>query len=186
MVYQEQEHAPADPRRTAERDAFIDELVAGHRHQVLEIGCGIGEDGLAFVAAGINYVGVDGSADNVHRARARRLEAVVGTPDELPFAEETFDAAWAMDALEQVANTDLYGVLTEIMRVLKPGAPLAVGLHSGQDTEGHASETSRFLSLRSDEMVRNLFEPHGNIRSFTTWELADGSGHYQFLVVAKP
>ncbi|NKX52734.1 class I SAM-dependent methyltransferase, partial [Arthrobacter deserti] len=77
-----------------ERDSFIDALVAAHRHQVLEIGCGTGEGGLVFVAAGITYVGVDPSGENIHLARARRLEAVVGTPAELPFADATFDAAW--------------------------------------------------------------------------------------------
>ncbi|MCG2620677.1 class I SAM-dependent methyltransferase [Arthrobacter sp. I2-34] len=174
-------HHP-DPRLTAERDSFIDALVAAHRHQVLEIGCGTGEDGLAFVAAGINYVGLDPSEENIHLARARHLEAVVGTPAELPFAGGTFDAAWAMDALVEVSNTDMYGVMTEIMRVLRPGAPLAIGLRTGlqgQDTGG-------FDSPRSDEMVKSLFEPHGDIRSFTAWDLADGAGRYRFLVLAKP
>src|SRR4051812_20399558 len=175
---------PPDPRLTAERDSFIAALVAGRRHQVLEIGCGTGEDGLAFVAAGINYVGLDSSEENIHRTRARHLEAVVGTPAELPFADGTFDAAWAMDALAEVADTDLYGVLTEVMRVLKPGAPLAVGLPSG--TMDSRLGTGGFQSPRSDEMVRNLFEPHGDIRTFTSWEPAAGCGQYRFLVLAKP
>jgi len=179
-----QELHPPEPRLTAERDAFISALVAGHRHQVLEIGCGTGEDGLAFVAAGINYVGLDPSEENIHRARARHLEAVVGTPAELPFADETFDAAWARDALANVADTDLYGVMIEVMRVLKPGAPLAVGLPS--KTADSRPGAGGFQSLRSDEMVRNLFEPHGDIRTFTSWEADGGCGQYRFLVVAKP
>lgn len=179
-----QELHPPDPRLTAERDCFIAALVAGHRHQVLEIGCSTGEDGLAFVAAGINYVGLDPSEENIHRSRARHLETVVGTPAELPFADETFDATWAMDALADVADTDLYGVMTEVMRVLKPGAPLAVGLRSG--TVDSRPSAGGFQSPRSDEMVRSLFEPHGNIRTFTSWEPADGSGQYRFLVLIKP
>jgi ubiquinone/menaquinone biosynthesis C-methylase UbiE len=176
-----QEPTTPDPRLTAGRDSFIAALVAGHRRQVLQIGCRTGEDGLAFVAAGINYVGLDPSEENIHRARARHLEAVVGSAGELPFADGTFDAVWAMDVLAQVSDTDLYGVLTEIMRVLKPGALLAVGLDAGQDAGAEAGAFPR-----GDEMVRSLFEPHGDIREFTTWEPADGSGRYQFLVVAKP
>ncbi|MFD1211841.1 class I SAM-dependent methyltransferase [Arthrobacter sp. GCM10027362] len=184
MGSQEQDLIPPDPRRDAERDSFIDALVAAHRHRVLEIGCGTGEDGLAFVAAGINYVGLDPSEENIHVARAKRLEAVVGSPDELPFADATFDAAWARGALADVPDTDLYGVLTEIMRVLKPGAPLAAGLHSGPD--GRGPDAGGFYGERSDEMVRSLFEPHGDIRFFTSWEQADGSGRCQFLVLTKP
>jgi ubiquinone/menaquinone biosynthesis C-methylase UbiE len=168
---------PAAPRRITERDAFIDTLVAGRRHSVLQLGCGDGEDGLAFVAAGINYVGLDRSEQNVHLARSRHLEAVVGTPAALPFADDKFDAAWAAGTLDEVPDTDVYVVLSELMRVLKPGGLLAVELCSGQDAGG-------LQGPRSDEMVLSLMEPHGDIRRFIAWEQPEA--RHQFLVVAKP
>ncbi|EMY32380.1 methyltransferase type 11 [Arthrobacter crystallopoietes BAB-32] len=181
--------APRDAERDAKRDAFIERLVAEHRHHVLEVGCGTGKDGLAFKAAGITYTGVDLSEAHVRAARAKHLEASVAAPDSLPFADRTFDAAWCLGTLTHVSNTDLYGVLDEILRVLKPGAPLAVGLRSGKDEErldlvdGYA--TRRFLSLRSDETVLSLFEPHGSVKDFTTWEEPDQPGHYQYFILAK-
>jgi SAM-dependent methyltransferase len=177
-----------DPARDGKRDEFIGQLVSQHRHHLLEVGCWTGEDGLEFKAAGINYTGVDLSEEHVRAARARHLEASVAGPDSLPFADRTFDAAWSMGTLSHVSNTALYGVLDEFLRVLKPGAPLAVGLHGGKDEErldlvdGYA--TRQFLSLRSDETVLSLFEPHGSIRDFTTWE-REGGGHFQYFILAK-
>jgi ubiquinone/menaquinone biosynthesis C-methylase UbiE len=178
-----------DPDRDAKRDEFIRHLTSEHRHQLLEIGCGIGEDGLVFKAAGINYTGVDSSEAHVRAARSRHLEASVAAPDSLPFADRTFDAAWCMGPLTHVSNTELYGVLDEFLRVLKPGAPLAVGLRSGEDEErldlvdGYA--TRRFSSLRSDETVLSLFEPHGSVKDFTTWECPGHPGHFQYFILAK-
>ena len=147
--------APRDANRDIKRDAFIQRLVAEHRHHVLEIGCGTGEDGLAFKAAGITYTGVDLSEAHGRAARTKHLEAPVAAPGPPPFADRTCDAGWCMGTLTHVSNEDLYGVLDEILRVLNPGAPLVVRLRSGEDEErldlvdGYA--TRRILSRRSDE-----------------------------------
>ncbi|AUI51677.1 class I SAM-dependent methyltransferase [Arthrobacter crystallopoietes] len=179
-----------DPQREAKRSEFIEHLKATRRHDLLEIGCGTGVDGLAFKAAGIRYTGVDLSEASVRIARHKQLEASVASARELPFADETFDAAWTMSTLLHVANADLYGVLTEIMRVLKPGSPLAVGLWSGSDSEGinaaDDQEPQRFFSRRSDETLLSLFEPHGTIRDFSTWEHGQDPGHYQYFIIYKP
>lgn len=179
-----------DPKRDEARQAFIASLVAAHRHSVLEIGCGTGADGLAFKAAGIHYTGVDLSEQNVRIARAKNLEAVVGSVRELPFASGTFSAGWTMSTLLHIPDQDLPDVLAETMRVLAEGAPLAVGLWSGDDEEvivAHDDfEPNRFYSRRRDDTVRRLFGEHGLVSGFTTWDRPGTGRHYQFFIVTKP
>jgi SAM-dependent methyltransferase len=186
----ERDRRVPDPRREAARQEFIGALIAARRHTVLEIGCGTGADGLAFKAAGIRYTGIDLSEQNVRLARAKHLEAVVGSVRELPFASGTFSAGWTMSTLLHVPNQDLPDVLAETTRVLVGGAPLAVGLWSGNDEEGIVVDDDfapyRFYSRRTDDTVRRLFGEHGLVSGFTTWDRPDLGRHYQFFILTKP
>ena len=150
-----------DPKRDEARQAFIASLVAAHRHSVLEIGCGTGADGLAFKAAGIHYTGIDLSEENVRMARAKHLDAVVGSARELPFASGTFSAGWTMSTLLHIARPGPAGRAGRGDAVLAEGAPLAVGLWSGDDEEvivdDDEVQQNRFFSRRRDETVRRLF-----------------------------
>ena len=179
-----------DPKRDEARQAFIASLVAAHRHSVLEIGCGTGADGLAFKAAGIHYTGIDLSEENVRLARAKHVDAVVGSARELPFASGTFSAGWTMSTLLHIPDRDLPDVLAETMRVLAEGAPLAVGLWSGDDEEVIVADDeiqqNRFFSRHRDETVRRLFGEHGLVSDFTTWDRPGTGRHYQFFILTKP
>jgi SAM-dependent methyltransferase len=125
---------------------FIRLLKAEGRHAVLDVGCGAGDEGLKFVQAGIHYTGVDPSVEQVHHARARGLDATVAAAPALPFADGAFPAVWAVhtplnapalessaldssaagsSALDPPAEED--DVVRELMRVVTPGAPVAVG-----------------------------------------------------------
>jgi ubiquinone/menaquinone biosynthesis C-methylase UbiE len=99
--------------------------VAGHR--VLEIGCGAGQCGRWLIARGAAAVGVDLSygqlahADRIDRRSGVRLAVVQADAGRLPFADGSFDAACSSyGALPFVA--DVTAVLTEVARVLRPGA----------------------------------------------------------------
>lgn len=80
--------------------------------------------------------------------------------------------------------------LAEIVRVLRPAAPLAVGLWGGRDLdEGPAGEAThgpaRFFSFRSDEKARAALERHGVVEQWVAW-LGSSDLHYQFAVVRTP
>jgi SAM-dependent methyltransferase len=88
--------------------------------RVLEVGCGTG----AFAERvarelGASVVALDISPHMVELARRRGVEALVGTAEELPFADETFDCAVANWVLHHVPDLDRG--LAEIDRVLRPG-----------------------------------------------------------------
>jgi hypothetical protein len=68
------------------------------------------------------------------------------------------------------------------VRVLRPAAPLAIGLWGGRDFE---EASPRFFSFRSDEKVRAVLGRHGTIECWETWE-SPSDLHYQFAVLRTP
>jgi ubiquinone/menaquinone biosynthesis C-methylase UbiE len=191
---------PLSSRRAEQRGHFINLLKAEGRHAVLEIGTGTGQDGLKFVQAGIHYTGVDLSEGHVRLARTKGLDVSVASARDLPFPDRAFPAVWSMSTLLHIPARDIDGVLRELVRVAEPGAPIAVGLWSGDDEEllnpEDDVEPPRFFSRRSDETVRRVFGRHGAIEDFVTWpegqgtESGPGAGnwtqHYQFLILRTP
>ncbi|MGW7684664.1 class I SAM-dependent methyltransferase [Kribbella sp. NPDC054772] len=174
--------------RVDRRTAYLSQLQAEGRHSVLEIGCGPGRDGAAIAAAGFDYTGVDLAPASVEACRELGLRAEVASVLELPFGDGTFDAGWTMSTLLHVADEDLDLALREIVRVLKPGAPLAIGLWgdvSGgervwEDNTGYGP--GRFFSIRSDEGVREVLQRYGAVEDWATWD--DGRVmHYQWAIV---
>jgi SAM-dependent methyltransferase len=179
---------------------FIRLLKDEHRHSVFELGCGTGDEGLEFVRVGLHYCGVDLSGESVRRARDKGLDATVASGRNLPFPDGSFSAAWTMSTLLHVPNVGIHDVVSELVRVCAPGAPIAVGLWSGEDEEvlnpEDLEEPRRFFSRRSDAAVRTILGAHGEVEHFETWP--EGSGdesgpglgawkqHYQFLVLRTP
>lgn len=188
------------PHRIECREWFIRLLKSEHRHSLFELGCGTGVEGVEFVRAGLHYTGVDLSAESIHLARAAGLEATVASGRSLPFPDSAFDAVWTMSTLLHVPNSGIHDVVRELVRVTAPGAPIAVGLWSGEDDEvlnpEDLDEPRRFFSRRSDHTVRRIFAEHGAVEHFRTWpegvgmESGPGAGnwsqHYQFLVLRTP
>ncbi|WP_427891052.1 class I SAM-dependent methyltransferase [Kribbella sp. GL6] len=177
----------AEPR-VARRSAYLDQLRVESRRTVVEIGSGPGRDGEAIAAAGFDYTGVDLSPASVEACRALGLRAEVASVLELPFSDSTFDAGWTMSTLLHVADEDLDQALREIVRVLRPGAPLAIGLwgdlngseHVWEDGKGYGP--GRFFSIRSDDGLRSVLDRYGEVEQWATWD-EDRVMHYQWAVL---
>lgn len=174
--------------RIARRTAYLDRLRTEGRDAVVELGCGPGRDGEAIAAAGFTYTGVDLSPASVEACRELGLHAEVASVLALPFADATFDAGWTMSTLLHVADADLDQALREIVRILRPGAPLAIGLwgdasggeHVWEDGKGYGP--GRFFSIRSDEELRAILQRYGALEEWATWDVG-GPMHYQWAVV---
>jgi 2-polyprenyl-6-hydroxyphenyl methylase/3-demethylubiquinone-9 3-methyltransferase len=93
--------------------------------QVLDIGCGGGFLAEEFAALGCQVTGIDPSPASIAAARAHaagqglRIDYRVGTGEELPVLDTTFDVACCCDVLEHVSDLDR--VISETARTLKPG-----------------------------------------------------------------
>jgi ubiquinone/menaquinone biosynthesis C-methylase UbiE len=116
--------------------------------KVLEVGFGPGvavQLLLHRVPAG-SVAGIDYSQEMVRQAAARnaaalrnrRVDLRYGSVERLPFADETFDKALAINSMQ--AWPDAHAGLREIQRVLKHGGNVALGftVNSGQPKEGVA------------------------------------------------
>jgi 2-polyprenyl-6-hydroxyphenyl methylase/3-demethylubiquinone-9 3-methyltransferase len=90
--------------------------------KVLDIGCGAGLLANELARQGMEVVGLDASEQSLEIARRYDVTGRVayqrGDANHLPFADESFDAACALDFLEHVE--DPARIVAETARVLRP------------------------------------------------------------------
>ena len=163
------------------RDFLLATLAPGAR--VLDVGCGSGWFCEALSAAGFAAAGVEVAAEAIRRARARCPElefALAGEDGELPFAPESFDAAWLGEVLEHVQ--DGLGLLAAVERVLAPGGQLIA------TTPDHGRLLRLRLGLGTRAFERH-FEPRSDhVRFFTRRtlrELLDAADYREIEIRAR-
>jgi ubiquinone/menaquinone biosynthesis C-methylase UbiE len=171
----------APPERFEARcDFLVSSLAPASR--VIDVGCGAGWFCEALAAAGHHPVGVDVAGEAIRRARERApsVEFALVAANELPYADDSFDAAWLGETLEHVQ--DVIGLLEEIRRVLAPDGRLIL------TTPDHG----RLLRLRlalSTRAFEQHFEPRSDhVRFFTQRSLRtllETCGYAQIAVHAK-
>ena len=139
---------------------------------VLDVGCGDGHFASVAFEQMID-VGIDPDHTSLREAKSRggyRM-LVQANGDELPFKRSCFASGLSNSVLEHVGNLD--GVLAEIGRVLKAGAPFAITVPN----PGYRSELSlpRFLNrIRLKRLSRGYREWF--MRMSRTWNLLDEEG----------
>ena len=100
--------------------------------KVLDLGCGSGVHTLFLAREGFAAHGCDISPVGVANTRARLAEAgcagdvVVGCVEHIAWPDNHFDALICLGVLECAGPALLTTALSEIMRVLRPGAPALV------------------------------------------------------------
>jgi SAM-dependent methyltransferase len=100
---------------------------------VLEVGCGIGTDGSQFAKYGARYTGFDQSqlaltfAKRCFEVRGLDGRFVLGTLDELPFEDESFDLVYSFGVIHHSPHTER--AVTEFRRVLRPNSVAIVMLY---------------------------------------------------------
>jgi SAM-dependent methyltransferase len=178
-------------QRVAQRVAYLESLECEGIHSILEIGSGPGRDGNAFAAAGLAYTGVDLAPASVAACRSLGLDAQVASVLDLPFDDCSFEAGWTMSTLLHIADEDLDAALAEIVRVLRPESPLAIGLWgdlTGGERlwrDGTDFGPPRFFSIRTDEALLDALRRHGTVEQWLTWQ-GNVSMHYQWAVLRTP
>jgi SAM-dependent methyltransferase len=121
--------------------AMLARLLGEPAGSVLDVGCGTGAYTSGLAELGWEVTGIDVSEDMLRRAEARGVRTVRADAASLPFEDATFDAA--VSVFTSTDMDDLATAADEIVRVLRPGAPLVylaahpcfVGPHSRYDPD---------------------------------------------------
>ncbi len=120
-----------DPASPSPQDVAIAALAALPTRRLLEVGCGTGAFAARCLAElGCDVTALDLSPAMVEATLARGVSAVVGTVEDLPFADGSFDAVVAAWMLYHVPRLDRG--LREISRVLRPRGRL-VAITNGDE-----------------------------------------------------
>lgn len=102
--------------------------------KVLEIGCGIGNDGIEFAKAGAIYTGIDLSSKSVELCKENfSFENLTGDiinvdGENLPFEDNTFDIIYSWGVIHHAPSME--NVIKEIYRVLKPGGRITIMIYN--------------------------------------------------------
>jgi SAM-dependent methyltransferase len=177
-----------DPEREKRRLAFVELMHAEDRTTVLEVGTGPGRDAKPMQQSGLDVRGIDLSPEHVRYCAEQGIDCRRASLFAIPFEDGAFAAAWTMSTLLHVPDSRIDEALVEITRVVEPGAPIAIWVWGGPDSEARqvlgGIDLPRFFSSRSDERWREILERHGTIERFETWPNREGwDGHYQYCIL---
>ncbi|HZS77478.1 MAG TPA: class I SAM-dependent methyltransferase [Ktedonobacteraceae bacterium] len=100
-------------------------------HDVLELGCGLGDLLADMSAEGYDCQGIDASPAMVAATRetlrrqkvADKISVILGTAQHLPFSDNSFDTVVSTFPSEYIYDSD---TIAEVARVLRPGGRLIV------------------------------------------------------------
>ena len=149
-------HRSADGDLRVElRRRFAALLRNEHISTLLDVGAGPGLDTARWDAEGFGVVGVDLTHANVERMSDVGLTGVTGSLYQLPFRSEAFDALWTMSTFVHVPHERFDEAITEMLRVVEPGAPLGIGTWGGSTSKECPSSASfgRIGSSRSPHTI---------------------------------
>ncbi|MEV4539841.1 alpha/beta hydrolase fold domain-containing protein [Asanoa sp. NPDC049518] len=103
---------------------------------VVDVGCGSGRITAHLHGLGVDAFGIDLSPKMVEVARSEHpgLTFDVGSMTELDLADESVAGLVAWYSLIHIPDEELGGVLHHFWRVLRPGGPLLIGFHVGDES----------------------------------------------------
>lgn len=176
------------PWQVRERAMFLARLQGEGKRSLLEVGAGAGQDSQFFAASGLEVVATDLSPQMVAMCRRRGLQAHVMDVLHLDLAAGSFEAAYAMNSLLHIPNSDLRNALVAVRNVLAPQALFYLGLYGGKEAfEGILSSDvhvpQRFFSFRTDSQLLAEVESLFRVEDF---HVIEDNGYVQSLTLRVP
>ena len=184
------------PRGRAQRQRVWRELDRLFRpgDQVLDLGCGTGDDAVYLASRGVNVLGIDSAPEMVKIARERGVEAWEIAIEDLGRMEAeflgAFDGALSnFGALNCVEGLDC--LCAALARLIRPGGTLAVCVmsrfcwsdrkHLPARWLGHATWRGIDVYYRSARHMARLFAPQFKIQR----RVSIGRGDHQLLIFSR-
>lgn len=163
-----------EPRSTSLYWSVLSDAGVGHGVDLLDAGCGGGVACRIASHMGATVTGVDVAPDFLEIARHRAPQArfEIGSIDDLPFEDASFDVVTAFSSIMFAA--DPAAAATELARVARPGATVAVVVPMPEESDWWAfigaivgalpempSEGAQALDLSQGEPLRTLLGDAG-------------------------
>lgn len=134
-------------------------------HSILDLGCGVGRDGVVLANNGFTVTGTDVSQralehlKNKIQSKPFSLNAIQADARLLPFSDNAFDGIYCFGLFHEFtgvsAEADVAGVMAEITRALKPGGILVLAVLAGNPKEG-LPHVRLFTEQMLDQATRNF------------------------------
>jgi ubiquinone/menaquinone biosynthesis C-methylase UbiE len=150
---------------------------------VVEIGCGVGTDGIEFARNGANYVGVDLTPNSVELTRERfnvfevpgRFE-VANAEEGLPFPDASVDHVYSFGVIHHSPTPEK--IISEIYRVLRKGGTFTVMLYNRNSINYYIEIMFLRRILRYLLMPKFMPRLLASVTGFDRWKL---EGHQKAL-----
>lgn len=168
-------------------ERFLRYVPAGGR--ILDAGCGVGRDALAFAQRGYAVVAFDASLEMVRLARERvagRVEVRRMGFEEVEWHEE-FDGVWACASLLHVPADDLPAIVGRLAASLRPGGACYMSFKYGSGERMAGGR--RFTDLTEADL--NAMLPGTGLVVVDAWVTTDvragrSGEHWLNAVATKP
>lgn len=168
---------PIDAERVVRRERFAERCAEDGLTTLLDVGMGPGRDAVALRTAGFTTMGLDLAHRSALLASADGVPSIQGSLYELPLPRAAVDAVWTMSTLVHVPDARFDEAMSEIVRVVRAGGLVAVGLWGGHDREEvlrfDDARPGRFFSLRSAERAREMLGRHATVIVHDVWGRGD-------------
>lgn len=128
------------------------------RARVLDLGCGPGTASVHMAEAGFDPDPVDASSGMVEAARARGLNARLGSFDDIE-GEGIYDGVWANFCLLHAPRDALPRHIAAIARALRPGGVFHIGMKTG--TGEARDDLGRFYTFVTVDELTGLLNDAG-------------------------
>jgi SAM-dependent methyltransferase len=115
--------------------------------KALDVGCGVGQVVARLTEAGYEAYGVDVSEPSIARAKKFCPRCEVYDGQRLPFPDNYFDSAGALNVLEHVDTPEAF--LKEVVRVVAPGGKIVISSPNFMRAVGFRDYHANMRGLRN-------------------------------------
>ncbi len=125
---------------------------------ILDVGCGPGIHAAHMQAAGHQVTAIDATPEFVEAAKARGIDARLGTFDEIDEVAD-YDGVWASFSLLHARSADHPRLIKALARALKPGGVFFIGMKLGDGEQRDG--LGRFYSFVTEDGLNHLLAEAG-------------------------
>jgi SAM-dependent methyltransferase len=129
---------------------------------------------------------VDLTRAAVRTCRDVGLDAIEAAATDLPFGDDSFDAAWSMSTLMHLPGDGFGRAVHELRRVGRSGGIVEIGVWGHARDREWTKPDGRYFNHRTDDQLKRELAALGTLDAFDTWDWFDDGGHYQWARVITP